>query len=118
MLTREMILGAEDRKPVPVNVPEWGGQVFVRTMSGSETIQYQTRFVGQDEANPQVMAGLVALTACDETGKLLFSLDDVAQLSSKSGVALARVWNASRKLNLVTDADVETLAGKSEAAPA
>lgn len=119
MLTRDMILSAADRKPVPVNVPEWGGQVFVRTMSGVELIAYQERFVGKDDQSEAAMVGLIASTTCDESGNLLFSMDDVPQLSKRNSVALLRIFFETRKLNpAISDAELEKLAGKSEAVPA
>lgn len=118
MLTRDFILSAEDRKPVPVDVPEWGGAVHVRTMSGEELMRFQDAYTGKDIDSADAMAGLVAATACDAAGVLIFQLTDAPALKLKNAKALVRVWRAARELNIVTDDDVSNLAGKSEAAPA
>jgi len=116
-LTREQILQADDRKVVPVNTPEWGGQVFVRSMTADERDEYeQDRAEAKgDDADKNlkgVRASLVARTLCDEQGDLLFTEDDVAALGKKSAKAMSRVFNAAAKLNLLTDSDIAELAGK------
>ena len=35
-LTRDLILGMDDLSRVRVDVPEWGGHLFVRSMTGME----------------------------------------------------------------------------------
>ena len=42
MLTREQILGLSDLPREEVRIPEWGGVVFVRALTGSERDQLPT----------------------------------------------------------------------------
>jgi hypothetical protein len=113
ILSREAILGAEDRTIVPVNVPEWGGTVHVRVLSGSERDAWELEHVANPGAN--FRARFLAYCACDPDGNPLFSPSDIEALSSKSGAALQRLFKKAAKLNLVSTADIDELEGNSEA---
>jgi hypothetical protein len=41
-LTRDSILNAKDLKKELVKVPEWGGEVYVRCMTGSERDAFES----------------------------------------------------------------------------
>ena len=45
MLTREQILGSDDLKRQTVAVPEWGGDVFVRMLTGGERDAFEVSAV-------------------------------------------------------------------------
>jgi hypothetical protein len=112
-LTRDQILAADDIKKERVAVPEWGGEVFVRVLSGLERDQIE---LGMRNANlgsdpkAQVRARYCAAAICDDAGKRLFSDADIGALGNKSGVALERVWKKALRLNRLADADVDELA--------
>lgn len=115
-LTRAAILAAEDLRREPVRVPEWGGVVWVRTLTGEERDRWETMaFVSEDgkvRANEDnIRARLVALTACDETGDLLFSVGDIEALGRKSATAINRLFDAASRVNAVSAADMEELTG-------
>lgn len=115
-LSREQILGADDRKVESVPVPEWGGDVLVRGLSGAERDAYEAGIVvmggdGNRHLNVANMRGrLVALCCVDENGERLFSAEDATALGEKSAGALERVFDVARRLSGLTDGDVEELA--------
>lgn len=116
MLTREQILGASDRKTVPVDVPEWGGQVFVRTLSGSErdALEYSiTRAAESGALGKNARARFAAAFLSDEAGNALFTPEDADALGAKSSAVLERIWKAGQKLNALLDTDVDALAKNS-----
>jgi hypothetical protein len=123
LLTREQIIGADDRKTVDVEVPEWGGTVRLRGMSGAERDEYEAGIIsvganGSREVNLKNMrARLVAFSCIDEAGEHMFSADDVSALGEKSAAALERVFDVARKLSGLADADVEELAAGFTPAP-
>ena len=104
-LTRDSILSANDRKTWTVEVPEWGGSVCVRQLSGSDRdrIEQHVAKARRPDGTVGDLAGLralvVALAACDESGARLFAVDDVAALNEKSAAALDRVFDAAAGLN-------------------
>lgn len=122
LLSRDQILGATDLKTEDVDVPEWGGIVRVRALTGVERDSFETGMVEIRGASRRmnlanIRARLVALTAVDAEGNRLFTDSDVAELGKKSGAALNRVWETARKLSALTDEDVDELAGDFESAP-
>jgi hypothetical protein len=126
LLTRESILGFDDRKYCYVAVPEWGGRVKLRTMMGSERDDFELALLEQKRAGKRttfetnlknIRAKLVAYCICDELGARLFADTDVTALGRKSGTALDRVYEAARKLNGMTEEEIEELAKNSESGP-
>jgi hypothetical protein len=112
ILSKEQILTADDNKTTTVDVPEWGGSVIISTMSGFARDQFEGSLVGKNGGTniSNVRAKLAAATIVDEAGNLLFTDKDVAALGKKSSAALDRVFEASQKLNKISDGDVEELA--------
>jgi hypothetical protein len=120
LLTRDDILGAVDRATEVVAVPEWGGAVTVKALSGTERDTYEAGMVtyrangkgGMEVAglnSGNVRARLVALSIVGSDGAPLFSEKDVLDLGDKSASALDRVFEAARRLSRITNADVEAL---------
>lgn len=112
-LTREQILGVDDRQYEDVPVPEWGGTVRVRGLQGNERDRWETSLLdkkNQIRENPR--AKLVQLCIIDERGQLLFSREDIAALGRKSAAALSRVFDVAQRLSGLTDEDMEELEGE------
>lgn len=108
-LDRSAILAADDLKREEVPVPEWGGSVFVRMLTGAERDRLEADILENPGRN--VRARIVAACACDDAGKLLFGAADLAALGSKSGSALDRIFARAARLNRITKKDVEELEG-------
>jgi hypothetical protein len=115
MLDKNAILTADDVVKELVNVPEWGGDVYVKGMTGAERDGFEASIIqmrGRD-ANvnfKNIRAKLASLTICDESGKRLFTDDDVISLSKKSAVALQRIFPIAQRLSGIGEADVKELA--------
>jgi hypothetical protein len=115
LLTREQILAATDSVIETVSVPEWGGSVGVKTLTGAEKDGWESSRQNKDGSFNlnNVRASLVAVATCDADGNKLFTLQDVVDLGNKSARALDRVFQAAKKLNGVTDEDLDELEGES-----
>jgi hypothetical protein len=117
-LTRDLILAALDLPTKDVEVPEWGGTVKVRALTGAERDKFEASMI--TEANESrgdklmnLRARMCAMTIVGEDGKSsLFTDKDVEALGRKSARALNRVFEAARELSGFTDKDVEELEGK------
>lgn len=103
VLSAADILGAADRRVEPVEVPEWGGTVYVRTMDGLERDNFDAASLGADDRTnlANYRARLVAATACDADGKLLFTASQALELGRKSSPAIIRVFVAAQQINLM-----------------
>lgn len=118
-LSADEILDADDLKPEPVEVPEWGGTVLVRGMSGTERDLFEAAMlnskmngVDKDKAMERYRARLAAACMVDAEGKRLFQGDAVVKrLGTKNAQALTRVVEVASRLSGLTDADVEELTG-------
>ena len=110
-LTREAILSAEDAPLEAVDVPEWGGTLYVRSMNGIERDSFDSWLVEvpADERTNQ-RGRIVALCACDAEGARLFTDDDINALGHKSAEALSRVADTAMRLNALSASDVEDIA--------
>ncbi len=137
MLTKDQILSASDLPTEEVQVPEWGGSVFVRTMNGTERdafeqdiIAARARDAEQNEASDgvpnaaksnselvNIRARLAVKTVVDAQGNRLFTDNDAAALGKKSGKALDRIFDVAQRLSGIGEKDVKELEGNSNAVP-
>lgn len=115
LLSREAILGASDLPSEDVAVPEWGGVVRVRMLTGAERDRFEASMLVRggkklDFNMQNVRARLVALTVVGEDGKRLFTDGDVEALGQKSAAALNRVFTVAQRLNGLKEDAVEAAA--------
>jgi len=110
-LTKEQILQANDLKIETVDVPEWGGSVGVRTMTGTERDSFEQSIVEKKGKTnlSNIRARLCALTVVDDSGKRIFNDNEVAELGKKSAAALDRVFTVAQKMNGFGEKDIEEL---------
>lgn len=123
LLGRNQILDAKDLQTEDVPVPEWGGEVRIRMLTGEERDAFEASMVelkkdGSAKANREnVRARLLVLCIVNENGEQMFNRADIKLLGRKSAAALERVAVAAQKLNAITDSDIEELAEGFEDAP-
>jgi len=122
LLTREQILGANDIKTETIAVPEWGGDVLVRGLTGAQRDRFEADSLeGKGKAQhvnlQNIRARLVARCIVDESGARIFQDSDVKALGAKSAQALNRVFEAAQKLSGLTDDDIDELTENLEQTP-
>lgn len=113
MLTRDEILNADDLKKEAVKVPEWGGELVVREMTGGQRDAYETSIMNAsaEERSRVIRARMAASCVIDSDGEPMFTVDDIDALSKKSAKALDRVFKVAAKLNALYESDVEEAEG-------
>lgn len=121
-LTRDQILSAPSRVYRDVAVPEWGGNVRIRSMTGTERDAFESSLTvtkgGKSKPNTvNFRARLVALSIVDEDDKLLFNPADVNALGQRSVAALQRVFDACNELNGISDEDIDELTSDFDVQP-
>ena len=117
LLTKEQIFEADDLEAEVVEVPEWGGSVKVRGLTGRERDRLEATVALTNKKGEQIgtnldnlRARLCAMSIVDEDGKLMFtSKDDVLQLGRKSAVVVNRIFEVAQRLSGLTEQDVEAL---------
>ena len=102
-LTREGILASrKGRKPVLLEVPEWGGEVYVRVLSAAD------QMVLSDGVEPKEMAIKVILHCLvDEDGERIFGDDDVDELAKEDFPVIMRVFGFVAKQNGLSTKELE-----------
>jgi hypothetical protein len=113
-LSRDAILGKTKLKTERVDVPEWGGAVLVRELTGAERDAFEASILDdQGNADRERMvnsrARLAVRSIVDENGERLFSDDDAEALGVTSGRALDRVFSVASRLSGITPDDLEEL---------
>lgn len=117
-LTKEQILAADDMGLLKLQVPEWGGDVYIRVMTVGERDAYENewqrkRDTGVDDFRTKFLVRCLV----DEKGSRLFDNGDVVRLSQKSARVMNRVWLAAMEHNNLSEQSIEELAKNSEAGP-
>jgi len=115
-LSRKAILEADDLPSRKVAIPQWNGDVYVRTLSGTERDSFEQSCItnrGKDkEMNLEnIRARLAVLTVCDEKGERLFQHKDIEALGKKSSKALDLIFDVAQRLNGLGKDDLDDLAG-------
>ena len=98
ILSRADFLASTQLKRELVAVPELGGSVYIQELYAAQVLDFNElvqslKKKGKKEVTPstslELMARLVSMTACDATGKPLFTESDVKALAkSKPGVLI------------------------------
>ena len=116
-LTRDRILAAEDRPKMLVAVPEWGGEVYMATLSAWEKGKWEEarNKAGKGQSDyGHIRASLIQLCAVDAAGERLFDHADIHQLSDKSAAAMDRLFTVALDMNAMDEDDIKELEKNSE----
>lgn len=117
-LKRDDIKRVTDRTFEDVEVPEWGGVVRVRSLTGKEKDEFERSLMVVEQRGKKTVAvpelenmraKLAVLSMVDENGALLFSNDDIPWLTEKSASALDRVVKVAQYLSRMNDVDFEEI---------
>jgi hypothetical protein len=115
-LSKSKILAAKDVKlSEAVPVPEWGGEVFIKTLSGTERDAFEDAY--SESRMKQFRVRFLVLTLCDDSGERLFGDGDIDALGKKNSVVINRLFDAAWKHNALTNEAVETLGNGSPTDP-
>jgi hypothetical protein len=122
ILSKADILGCSDLRFETVAVPEWGGSVRVRTLSGAERDAFEATLmkVAGGKRVPDMdnlRAKLLAATLVDEEDKVLFGVQDLVALGRKSAVAIDRIFGVAQRLNGMAPDSVEDAIKNSATGP-
>ena len=104
LLRKEDIEKIQDLDHVDIEVPEWGGTVRIREMTGSERDLYEADIYKIVNGKPEIIrenfrAKLVARTLVGESGNRLFTDKEIVLLGKKNARALNHVYEIAQSLN-------------------
>jgi len=108
ILDKNKILAADDIKLKELDMTaEWGGVVYMRTLSGSERDAFEDAYSRDKMKNFRVRFLVLALS--DDKGERLFTDAEVDALGKKSSAAINKAFEACWALNAFTPEAVEAL---------
>ena len=121
ILDKAAILKAKDIVTEEVEVPEWGGSVLVKSLTGAERDSFEQSILikrgDRYDANmSMVRAKLAAVSIVDEEGQRLFGDGDIKALAAKNAAALDRIFTVASRLSGISADDADELAKNSPAA--
>lgn len=113
LLSAKEIFDKDDAEFLDVPVPEWGGEVRIKALTGTKRDKYENSLAKMKNGQmvPDVMnarARLVAWSAINADGSALFGDSEIMRLGNKNAKALDRVFEAAAKLSGIAPEDVET----------
>ena len=114
LLKKDEILKSNDLTFEELQVPEWGGTVRVKTMTGAERDEFEADVFESKGNSTKVnmrnfRAKLVSKCLVDEEGGRLFADNEVEALGKKSAKALDRIFAIAQKINAIGQKEVEEL---------
>ena len=113
-LGREEILKVQDIAIEQVEVPEWGGHVYVKGLTAAERaelVDAMSNKRGKDTViNTKSMREMLAAsTVCDKEGKLQFSKSDIKALGKKAAAPMEDIFKVASRLSGLGEDEVEEL---------
>lgn len=118
ILTRDDILNAKDSEIREVDVPEWGGTVRLKTMTGAERDELESMVQRKKKIKNRldlrgVRALLLSLVIVDEKGEQVFTKEDLEALNGKAAKPLNDVFSVAQEMNGLSDDSVKEMMGNS-----
>jgi hypothetical protein len=121
MLTREVILGADDIKREKVDLTEygWPGYVYVQGMTGKQRGRFEadlnsTKGKNQQENWIRFRAKMLVYCVVSDAGDRLFRESDVDALNEKSAAPLDCLFAVAQRLSGYRKEDVEEITKNSQ----
>lgn len=121
-VTRDGILAAQDLPLEAVEVPEWGGIVYMRVLTGKQRDEIEQLSTDRKAAKrlevKEMVVNMVAMSLCNKDGKLLFGGGgDVQKLNEKSAAVLIRLFKVVQKISKIDDDDIGVTVTDFESGP-
>lgn len=113
-LSKEQILGADDLPTRTVHIPEWDGDVQLKSLNGYEREKLEAlvnefKSKGKCSGGQAVRGVAAALSIVDDSGNRVFDDAEIPALAKKSGSALDRILDAVLSHNGMSKQDAEDL---------
>ena len=111
IINRDQALKADDLRRDKVEIPEWGGDLYVREITGAESLVFDS-WMAENKDNKKVLGVgwhpiMVMLCACDDKGKRIFQDDDLELLKGKNKVVISRIAEKAIKINKMGADEIE-----------
>ena len=109
VLSKADILSADDMKRESVEVPEWGGVVYIKRLTADERDLFEFKMLGENKSGKGLRAAYVGLAMVDEMGERLFKDDEIPMLGAKFAGVVDRVFERVSEINRISEKDLKDL---------
>lgn len=116
VLNKQDILQARDVVKEMLEVPEWGGAIYVRSISAAErglieegAAKFKESKGKNDTFARTFTVKMVSMAVCDENGQRLFEDKDIALLQQKNAAVISRIAEVAQRLSGFSKQDLEEL---------
>lgn len=113
-LSKAAILSSKDVRVEAFEVKEWGGDVHIRTLSGTERDAFEESFL--EDRKRSIRERFLVLTLCDEGGNRLFTDAEIEDLGKKNSIVLNRIFDKAWSINAFRSEDVDAMGKDSSSA--
>ncbi|WP_436772071.1 hypothetical protein [Yinghuangia sp. YIM S09857] len=121
LLGKDQINSADDRKWEDVPVPEWGGEVRLLGLTGTERDAYEASFIRLGpKGNPigrnlkDIRAKLLVKCLVDEDFERIYTDEETKDVGNKSGAVIDRLYDKAKVLSGISEDAAGAKAGNSE----
>jgi hypothetical protein len=105
------ILAAQDLPLEQVEVPEWGGSVWLRPLTAGDAGQFQAEMAAAGTVPGDFRVRLVARCLVDSEGVRLFPDAEIPALAEKNAEVVNRLYDRCAAMNGLAPGAVETAQG-------
>lgn len=116
VLNKQDILQARDVVKEMLEVPEWGGTIYIRSISAAErglieegAARFKESKGKNDTFARTFTVKMVSMSVCDENGQRLFEDKDIALLQQKNAAVISRIAEVAQRLSGFSKQDLEEL---------
>lgn len=123
ILTPQQILEQKTLIVEELEVPEWGGSVYVKMLSAKERDEFESGLMtvnkqGQPVDNRKgARARLVQLAVVHQDGRPYFTRHDIRTLNELPAAGLQRVFNKVNEMAAISEEDIDELVEDFDGAP-
>lgn len=115
ILDAASILAVQDAVQETVAVPEWGGDVIIRGMTGTERDAFEALVrPGGTLDLRNYRSRLLVRVLVNESGTRIFTDAQASELGKRSAAVIDRLYDVAARLSGLSDAAQEEMEGNSE----
>lgn len=114
-LSADAILGADDVVIESVPCPEWGGEVYVKSMTGAERDEFEKGLRRNGDLDlTNARARLLVRVIVNQGGTRKFSDVQAPALGKKNAAVISRIYDVAARLSGLSDDEQAETEGNSE----
>lgn len=112
LLNKQQIKAVDDLPSIEVEMPEWGGNIKIKTMSAKHRIEFE-KLNKDAKTELETMINLIMFSCVNEDNTLLFDRNDFEFLSNKSAKSLMKLFEEAVNMSTLSEKKLEEKAKNS-----